>query len=134
MLESEGFLCGGLPRTAVIVSTSVCAQDDDCLFFNLPKKFQNGVLEVTNLAVKVNYNSIKVFAYLSLVFPVVKDPSQNSIHEEIKSRLKSGNACYHSVQYLLSSSFLSKNVEIKICLLFCMGVSLGHTHWGRNVG
>jgi hypothetical protein len=23
---------------------------------------------------------------------------QNSIHEEIKSRLKSGNACYHSVQ------------------------------------
>jgi di/tripeptidase len=24
--------------------------------------------------------------------------NQNSIHEEIKSRLKSGNACYHSVQ------------------------------------
>ena len=39
---------------------------------------------------------------------------QNSIHEEIKSRLKSGNACYHSVQNLLSSSLLSKNVEIKI--------------------
>jgi hypothetical protein len=24
--------------------------------------------------------------------------NQSSIHEEIKSRLKSGNACYHSVQ------------------------------------
>jgi hypothetical protein len=35
---------------------------------------------------------------------------QNSIHEEIKSSLKSGNACYHSVQNLL----LSKNVKIKI--------------------
>jgi hypothetical protein len=39
---------------------------------------------------------------------------QNSIHEEIKSRLKSGNACYHSVQNLLSSSLLSKNIKIKI--------------------
>jgi len=30
------------------------------------------------------------------------------------SRLKSGNACYHSVQNLLSSSFLSKNLKIRI--------------------
>ena len=29
--------------------------------------------------------------------------NQNSIQEETKSRLKSGNACYHSVQNLLSS-------------------------------
>jgi len=34
--------------------------------------------------------------------------------EEIKSRLRSGNACYHSVQNLLSSRLLSKNVKIKI--------------------
>jgi hypothetical protein len=40
--------------------------------------------------------------------------SRNSIQEEIKSRLKSGNACYHSVQDLLSSSLLSKNLKIKI--------------------
>jgi len=39
---------------------------------------------------------------------------QNYIQEEIKCRLKSGNACYHLVQNLLSSSFLSKNVKIKI--------------------
>jgi hypothetical protein len=36
----------------------------------------------------------------------------NSIQEEIKSRLNSGNACYHSVQDLLSSSLLSKNTKI----------------------
>jgi len=35
--------------------------------------------------------------------------NQNSIQEKIKSRLKSGNACYHLVQNLLSSSLLSKN-------------------------
>jgi hypothetical protein len=34
----------------------------------------------------------------------------NSLLEEIKSRLKSGNACYHAVQKLLSSSLLSKNI------------------------
>jgi len=40
--------------------------------------------------------------------------NQNSIAEEIKSRLRSGNACYHSVQNLLSSRLLSKNLKIKI--------------------
>jgi len=39
---------------------------------------------------------------------------QSSIAEEIKSRLRSGNACYHSVQNLLSSRLLSKNLKIKI--------------------
>ena len=40
--------------------------------------------------------------------------NQNSIQEEIKGKVKSGNACYHSVQNLLSSSLLSKNVKIQI--------------------
>jgi len=40
--------------------------------------------------------------------------NQNSVQEEIKSRLMSGIACYHSVQNLLSSSLLSKNLKIKI--------------------
>jgi len=32
----------------------------------------------------------------------------------VKSRLKSGNACCHSVQNILSSSVLSKNIKIRI--------------------
>jgi len=40
--------------------------------------------------------------------------NKNSIAEEIKSRLRSGNACYHSMQNLLSSRLLSKNLKIKI--------------------
>jgi hypothetical protein len=39
---------------------------------------------------------------------------QNCIHEKIKSRLNSGNACYRSVQSLLSSRLLSGNVKVKI--------------------
>jgi len=40
--------------------------------------------------------------------------NQNCIYKEIKSRLNSGNACYHSVQDLFSSCLLTKNVKIKI--------------------
>jgi len=40
--------------------------------------------------------------------------NQNSIQEAIKSGLKSDNACCYLVQNLLSSSFLSKNVNIEI--------------------
>ena len=39
---------------------------------------------------------------------------QNPIQEEIKSRSKSGNACYHSVQNLLSSRLLSINLKIRV--------------------
>jgi hypothetical protein len=36
------------------------------------------------------------------------------MNKEIKSRLNLGNACYHSVQSLLSSRLLSGNVNVKI--------------------
>jgi len=64
--------------------------------------------------------------------------NQNCINEEIISRLISGNACYHSVQHLLTSSLLFKNMQIKIhsimiFLLFRLGVKLGLSQWGRNI-
>jgi hypothetical protein len=40
--------------------------------------------------------------------------NKNSIQEEIKSRLKLENACYYSVQNILSSSLLSKKLKIMI--------------------
>jgi hypothetical protein len=40
--------------------------------------------------------------------------NQNLIQAEIKRRLNSSNACYYSVQNLLSSRFLSKNLKIRI--------------------
>jgi hypothetical protein len=39
---------------------------------------------------------------------------QNLIQEEIKRRLNSGNACYHSVQNLLSSRLLPESIKIRI--------------------
>jgi hypothetical protein len=55
------------------------------------------------------FERVEQFKYLATTLT-----NRNSIQEEIKSRLKSGNACYHSVQDLLSSSLLSKNTKIKI--------------------
>jgi len=37
-----------------------------------------------------------------------------SIAEDITSRMRSGNTCYHSVHNLLSSRLLPKNLKIKI--------------------
>jgi hypothetical protein len=39
--------------------------------------------------------------------------NQNDVRDEIKSRLNSGNVCYHSVHNLLSSRLISKNLNIK---------------------
>ena len=55
------------------------------------------------------FESVEEFKYLGTNLT-----NQNSIPEEIKSRLRQGSACYHSVQNLLSSRLLSKNLKIKI--------------------
>jgi len=56
--------------------------------------------------------------------------NQNYIQEEIKSRLKSGNACYHSAQNPSFLSLVSKNLKIKtyrtiILPVVLLGVKLG---------
>jgi hypothetical protein len=40
--------------------------------------------------------------------------NKNLNHEGIRSRLNLGNACYHSVQKVLSSRLLHQNVHIKM--------------------
>jgi hypothetical protein len=56
--------------------------------------------------------------------------NQNAIQEEIKSRKKSGNVGYHSVQNLLSSGLISKKLKIKICRTILLPVVLyGYETW-----
>jgi Txe/YoeB family toxin of Txe-Axe toxin-antitoxin module len=65
---------------------------------------------------------------------IVFSLSQDSIQEEIESRLKSGDACYHSVQNLVSSSLLSKNIKIKIYRIIILPVVLyGCETWSRRL-
>jgi hypothetical protein len=58
-------------------------------------------------SVKTDNSSIERVEEFKYLGTVLTD--QNSIQEEIKSSLKLGNACYHSVQNLLSSRLLSNN-------------------------
>ena len=55
------------------------------------------------------FERVEEFKYLGTTLTI-----QNSIPEETKSRLRSGNACYHSVQNILSSRLLSKILKINI--------------------
>jgi hypothetical protein len=62
---------------------------------------QNREIKIRNRS----FENVLQFKYLGTTVT-----NQNLIQEEIR-RLNSGNACYHSVQNLLSSRLLSKNVK-----------------------
>ena len=62
---------------------------------------------------------------------VTKLKDQTSIQEEIKSNLELGKACYYSVQNLLSSRLLSKNIKIMIYRNIILPVVLYGCKTGR---
>jgi len=59
---------------------------------------QNGGRSHNKKTGNSSFERVEEFKYLGITLT-----NKNSIHEEIKSRLKSGNACYHSAQNRLSS-------------------------------
>jgi hypothetical protein len=66
---------------------------------------QNRDIKIANRC----FENVAQFKYLGTTVT-----NRNMINEGIKRRLNSGNACYHSVQNLLSSRLLSKNVKTVI--------------------
>ena len=75
------------------------------------------------------FERVEEFKYLGTTLT-----NQNSIVEEIKSRLRSGNACYHSVQNLLSFMLQFKNLKFKIYTTIILPVvSYGCESWSLTL-
>jgi hypothetical protein len=70
-----------------------------------PNSGQNHNIRIAN----ESFEKVEKFKYLGTTLT-----NKNHIHDEIKNRLNSGNACYYSIQNLLSSRLTSKNLKIKI--------------------
>jgi hypothetical protein len=70
---------------------------------------QNGGQSWDIQIANTSFENVSQFKYLGTTVR-----NENSIEEEIKRILNSGNACYHSVQYLLSSCLLLKNIKIRM--------------------
>ena len=85
----------------------VCLLLSKCVaVLHLSKALVSGMFVVC-----ANYMHACVFinTYMHIISTLT---NQNYIQEEIKSRLKSSNACCYSMQNLFSSSLLSKNLKI----------------------
>ena len=91
---------------------------------NYPAHFINLRSVVTD-----SFEGVEEFKYLGTTLT-----NQNCIQVEVKIRLKLGNACYHSVQKLLSSRLLSKNLKIKIYRTIILPVVLyGCESWSLTL-
>jgi hypothetical protein len=81
---------------------------------------QNQNIRVAN----ESFENVAKFIYLGMTLT-----TQNNIHDEIKSRLNSGNASYYSVQIFFFLSHIKKKLKIKICKTNFAGYAV----WVRNL-
>ena len=106
---------------AIIVASKETGleEDTDKTFAMVTSRDQNAGRSHSMKTDNSSFEMVEQFKYLGAILT-----DKNSIQEEIKSRLKSGNACSYSVQNRLSSCLLSKNLKISIYINIILPVVL----------
>ena len=67
------------------------------------------VIENLNIVIgNLSFENVEKFRYLGVTVT-----NTNDIREEIKRRINMGNACYYSLEKILSSHLLSKKLKVK---------------------
>ena len=88
--------------------------------YMITSRQQNIVIE------NLSFEKVEKFKYLEVTV------TKNDIREKIKRRINMGNACYYSLEKILSSRLLSKKLKVNTYKtiiayyrLYCMVVKLG---------
>jgi len=131
MLECSVHTVKGNAEALVVVSKEIGLEvNGDKTQYIFMSRDQNAGRSHNTKTDSSSFERVEQFKYLGTTLT-----DQNSIQEEIKSRLKSGNACYSWVQNILSSSLLSKNLKIKIYGNVILPVVLyGCETWSPTLG
>ena len=72
---------------------------------------RQNVIQNQNVVIgNVSFQNVEKFRYLGVAVT-----NTNEIREEIKRRINMENACYYSLEKILSSRLLSKKLKVKTC-------------------
>ena len=70
---------------------------------------RQNVIQNQNIVIgKLSFENVEKFRYLGVTVT-----NTNDIREEIKRRINMGNACYYSLEKIVSSRLLSKKLKVK---------------------
>ena len=75
--------------------------------YKITSRHQN-VIQNHNIVIgNLSFENVEKFRYLGVIVT-----NKNDIHEEIKRRINMENACYYSLEKILSSHLLSKKLKV----------------------
>ena len=97
---------------------------------------QQNIVQNQNIVTEnLSFENVEKFKYLGVTVT-----NTNDIRKEIKRKINMGNACYYSLEKMLSSHLLSKKLKVNIYKtiiyfrLYCMVVKIvSHVERGAEV-
>ena len=111
--------------------------DSDKTKYIMITSSQQNIVQNQNIVIEnLSFEKVENLKYLGVTVT-----NTNDIREEIKRRIHMENACYYSLEKILSSRLLSKKLKVNTYKtirldhrLYCMVVKLDLSRWERSAG